>query len=113
MTQPVLTSDRAIGANLKNKDKHCNFTLLGENLSTNIKKTHVQVHRTDGLAITVDSAKAVQGAIDWVLVIKTRQIPKRMTFGDSEEITVTVTNPDTGETSDESDPIEVVYFEEQ
>ena len=113
MTQPVLNSDRAIAANLKNKTKHCNIILPAENLSTNVKKSDVEVERTDGLAITVDSAKAVLGAVSWVLIIKTKQIPKRMRFGDSEEITVTVTNPDTGEISDPSDPIEVVYFEEQ
>jgi hypothetical protein len=114
MPRPVLTTDRSIAANLKNKTKHCNIILPGQNLSTNIKKRHVRVERTDGVLVTVTSGKAVQGAAGWVLVVKTNEIPRRFHYGDSEEVTVTVTNPDTGETSDPTDPpVEVVYVEEE
>jgi hypothetical protein len=115
MPGPVLYTNRAIAANLKNKTKHCAFVLPGDNLSTNIRKGDVAVKRTDGLVIDVQSARAVQdNAGAWFLVVKTKTIPKR-SYGESEEVSVTVTNPDTGMGSPDplDPPVEVVYFEEE
>lgn len=112
MPLPVLRTDRAEAANLKNKTKHCTFVLPGDYLSTNITKRDVKVTH-DGRTVTVQSAKAVQNSAGkWFLIVRTKDIVRRV-FGDSEEIEVTVTNPDTGDTSDPPTEVEVVYYDEE
>jgi hypothetical protein len=114
MPRPVLYTNRAVAANLKNKTKHCTFVLPANNLSGNIRHQHVTVARTDGYPIDVQSARGVQDKYGaWFLVVRTKEVPQRRR-GESEEITITVTNPDTNESSLATDPpLEVVYNDEE
>jgi hypothetical protein len=114
MARPVINPDGVAG-NLSNKTKHCNIILTGDNLSTNIRKQHVDVWRTDdGTIITVDSAKAVPHNGAWVLVIKSKKVStlSAASLTTSDEISVTVTNPDTSQVSEET-TVDVVYYDEE
>jgi hypothetical protein len=114
MPRPILQPD-GVAANLRNKTKHCNIILRGDYLSTNIDHTNVQVWRkSDGVVIPVDSAQAspLDGA--WVLILKTKKISALSTVSltSTDEIEVTVTNPDTSQISEVTD-VDVVYYDEE
>ena len=106
----------AVAANLRNKTKHCNIILKGDNLSTSIRHNHVQAWRKDdGTVIGVDSAKAVEFDGAWVLILKTKKVFAVATtraLSDSDEISITVTNPDTSQISEVTD-VDVVYYDEE
>lgn len=115
MARPTLDPN-GIAANLRNKTKHCNIILKGDNLSTSIKHNHVQAWRKDdGSIIDVDSAKAAEFDGAWVLILKTKKVSAvatTRTSSGSDEISITVTNPDTSQISEVTD-IDVVYYDEE